>query len=151
MEENLFLEGVQDPITEGLDSLINDFTFIPFTISLRDPRDQEVFSLHKKRSTPFSTTNFVIIYSKGRVEVSEGKTFQMPNLSFKTKDRQLELVGRVMDQVFYLMEGDEALAVFQGRRQDKEKEYSIDIKDPSLDREIYLASALILDNLYHDY
>lgn len=150
-EKRLLLQANQDPITEGLDSFLNDFTFIPFTISFKDKKGREIFSLHKKRSTPFSGTNFVIIFSQGRVQVQEGKKFQKPNLTMKVMDRQIDLVGRVMDLVFYLKEGDQVLATFQGKRTKEGKDYYISMEDSHLPREIYLASAIILDNLYHDY
>lgn len=145
------LTASQDPITEGLDSFLNDFTYVPFTISFKDALGEVYFSLHKKRSTPFSSTNFVIIFSGGRVKIQEGKRFEMPNLTMNYMGRQIDLVGRVMDQIFSIQEEKKNLASFTGKRIEKGKEYKIEIFDESLPLELYFAWAMIIDNLYYDY
>ncbi|MCD1147968.1 hypothetical protein LQU94_07560 [Peptoniphilus sp. KCTC 25270] len=150
-EEQTLLSAQQDLITEEIDSFLSDFTFLPFTLSVKDAQDNEFFSLHKKRSNFLRKLSYVLIYSGGRLEFKDGFRFEMPNLSLKWKGRTLDLIGEVRNSTFYLMDGEEKLGTFSGERTKKGKAYSISICDEAIPLEIYYACALILDNLYHDY
>lgn len=151
-EEGLKLCSARlSPITEGVDSFFNDLSLVPFTLEVKDPDGEVLFSLHKKRSLPSSRYNYSIIYSGGRVQVKEGRSFDLPNLAIHFRDRVVEIKGRIMDLDFCLIRGDKTLAKILGKREDQGKVYRIDILEEVLPLELYLASALILDNLYHDY
>ncbi|MDO5301445.1 MAG: hypothetical protein Q4E76_02985 [Tissierellia bacterium] len=147
----VILSTSQNLITDGIDSIFRDFTFVPFTLSLKDADGNIRFTIHKKRSNPMSATNFTLIFRGGRILIHEGSSFRMPNLVFSYHGRELAITGRVRDSFFQLEENGYVLATYDGEGIDDGIDYFVNIIEETLPLEIFLAVGIVLDNLYHAY
>ncbi|MDO5037551.1 MAG: hypothetical protein Q4E37_04520 [Tissierellia bacterium] len=150
-EGTLLCQARLDPFTGNIDNFFRDMSLIPFTLSVKDVQGEEIFSLHKKRGLPNSRYNYSLIYRSGRVEIIEGRSFELPNLVIKYRDRQIQIQGQIMNLNFQLKDQDRILGQIKGRRLDHGKLYQITTLEEGLPLEVYFAAALVLDNLYHDH
>lgn len=150
-EGDLLYIGSLDPLTTGVDSITKDVSVLPYSLSIESSCGEKFFSVHKRRGTFLRPLSFSIIHPGGRVVVTEGRRFEIPNLIIEYPGRDISIIGKVRDLTFRLKSKEDILADITAVRKEHGKTYTISIYDESIPKQVYMGTSIILDNLYQDY